>query len=142
MKALLFLLPVLGVALPPVELMPQSRAIASNNEWLHRSEAHAVDTVAGTGSMRPYVWGGELLLMEAYVGQPIETGMLVVAPRWDVPGGVLHMVTEVSRHGYVKTQGINCAVADGWYKVSRTKFIVRRVIKITPEIKGLLAAAP
>ena len=81
MKTLLFLLPVLGAALHVIERMPLQQAIASNNEWLHRSEAHAVDTVAGTGSMRPYVWGGELLLMEAYVGQPIETGMLVVAPR-------------------------------------------------------------
>jgi hypothetical protein len=133
MKALLFLLPVLGLALPPVELMPQSQAMRARGDWA-ATDGRVVSSVAGTGSMRPYIFGGEILLMERYAGQTIEPGMLVVAPRWDAVRGVLHEVTEVSRHGYVKTQGRNCTFADGWYRKERTKFVVRRVIRITPVI--------
>lgn len=136
---------VVASALPSVELLTMREAITHNNEWIHRSDAHAGSTAAGTGSMSPYIEGGEILLMERYDGQKIEPGMLVHAPRWDKPGGVLHMVEEVSEHGYVKTRGLNCMFSDGWYRAERTKFIVRRVIRVVPSHnnlnRGLLAAS-
>lgn len=129
-RLLYFLLPCVALSAPPIDELPLREAIKQINTWNHASDNHAVKDAAATGSMRPHIRGGETLLLERYTGQPIERGMWVVRPRWDKPNGIFHEVTEVSKHGYVQTQGTNCARPDGWYKVGKTRYIVRRVIRV------------
>lgn len=134
MKALLFLLPVLTMAAGP-DIITLSRRAAwdANNAWNHQGDQYTVSTAAATGSMAPAIRGGEILLLERYTGQPIEVGMWVVRPRWDRPNGVFHEVIDVSKWGYVRTQGTACAFPDPWYKAENTRFIIRRVIRIGGE---------
>lgn len=131
-RLLLSLLPVMVSAMPPIISLPFHEAWEANNTWNHKGDQYAVSTAAATGSMRPYIQGGEILLLERYTGQPIEVGMWVVRPRWDKPNGVFHAVIVVSKWGYVRTQGTNCAIPDHWYKADRTRYIVRKVIRVLP----------
>lgn len=129
--ALLFMIfPALTYALPPVERMTASQADVAFQFW--RGEpGHAVTTAGWTGSMRPYIFGGETLLMERYVDQKVEPGMLLVFARWDKPRGVLHECVEVNATRF-KAKGLYCIDPDGWYPFERIKYIVRRVISIKP----------
>lgn len=124
----LLFFPALLLAIPPTERMNQAEAQQCLNDWYDAGNTHCF--ASGTGSMRPYIHGGEILLLERYTGQPLEVGMWVVRPRWDKPNGVFHAVIEVSKWGYVRTQGTNCMFPDDWYKADRTRYIVRKVIRI------------
>ena len=120
-----------AMALPPVETVPISALSSNQVDWLRVSPLNEVSTpVAFTGSMKPYLLGGEILFIERYDGQSLEVGMLILFARWDKPA-VLHEIMALSPHGYFKAKGLNCMSADGWYPVKRVKWIARRVIRVT-----------
>jgi hypothetical protein len=86
-----------------------------------------VAPVAFTGSMRPWLVGGELVVMEPYHGQPLAKGDPLVFNRDDGTLSVLHMVASVNERAVYMT-GINNRYSDGWHPLSSVRYIVREVI--------------
>lgn len=124
----LALAPALIRATPPVEIMSAGEAKVARLAWLTAPGGHSWTTAGFTGSMRPSILGGELLLIERYTGQPLSRGMLVIAPRWDSPAGVLHVIRDIDGP-YIRTQGTACMYPDPWCRRDRIRWIVRRVIR-------------
>lgn len=123
--ALLLILAATARALPPVESLPRSRAIAEYNQWNHEAE-HYGSIIGYTGSMVPYVAGGEWALCER--PGSINVGDLVVFNRWD-HANIMHEVVAINGNSF-ECKGRNCIKADGWYPNSRIKWVVRRVIRV------------
>lgn len=115
---------------PQIEVMPYPQAVAQVCNWCAQGAQHTQGEAGWrTHSEAPYLVGHELLLLEIYSGQQIEPGQLLVYARWDKPA-VLHEVVTVSKTE-MKMKGRNCMYSDGWYPFNRTRFIVRRVIRVS-----------
>jgi hypothetical protein len=130
MKAILLFLALTlcttGYALPPLEPLNLRDLIRENNEWVN--QGLPVGMASYSGSMEPYLKGGETLLCEPFDRQRLETGMLIMFARWDAPR-VIHEVIEVNtKNNWFKAKGLSCAYADGWLPPERCKMIVRRVL--------------
>lgn len=76
--------------------------------------------IAMTGSMRPKIYGGEMMWVESYHGQPIALGDLVGCTTY---GGkrVLHEVVAQNERA-ILTSGLACRQSDGWSPKRHTYF--------------------
>jgi hypothetical protein len=88
-----------------------------------------LSVVQDTHSMEPVIYGGDVAL--GWVARPDEryqVGMLVIYDRGDAPN-VLHEVEAVSGDGKsVFMAGIHNDRSDGWFPVSKVKYIIGRVV--------------
>lgn len=127
---LIYLLSILSLsALPAIETVSIEQLQNYHANWLSASPNHRViQSNSSTGSMKPYLVGGETLFLERYIGQPLESGMLIIFARWDYTA-VLHQLVELSQYNHFKAKCLNCMYADGWYPVKRIRWIARRVIR-------------
>ena len=82
--------------------------------------------VAYTGSMKPHLRGGELVLLEPYIGQQLAAGDVVSFDRGDAPN-CLHMVADV-KGSHVYMTGTNNRYSDGWFHVSKINWICRAAV--------------
>lgn len=136
MKSFLTVLAVLFVAVSARADWPRPTAPfyhAATKKQADQRSAHwhakgvPVHQVAFTGSMRPWIHGGELVAMEPYHKQDLAPGMVVSFERSAEHPSVLHMVVSVNaRAAYIS--GINCRHSDGWVPLHKIRFVLREVI--------------
>lgn len=91
-----------------------------------------------TGSMRPAMEGGDYALLEKYTGQELKRGNIVYFDRGDAPA-VSHRVLDVDDDAVYLDGDANSwknapigrnTGADGWFKKSKIKYIVRDVVGV------------
>lgn len=126
-------------------------ATTHHANWL-RQPNHWSGFVAKTGSMLPYIHGGnkEILLYKTYSGEKLEPGTVACFKRqttqyqydyygtlqtWTIDDPysytVLHMIVEVSKDGrYVLTTGTNTHSNDGWQPTSGITGILVEIITL------------
>jgi hypothetical protein len=119
-------------------------------QWCDAAQGHTWSHALRTGSMRPYLFGGanEYYLLEAYTGQPIYRGDVVVYARqslevqYDYYGvrsawlvadpsaqNCMHMVNGLSPDKrYLLLDGVANRTSDAYQKASDVKWIVRGVV--------------
>ena len=124
--AIFLLLVATAPAMPAVERLSSARAAAVSHAW--SGPLRVLGIAGNTGSMRPYITGGETLLCDVYYGQPILRGDLLVFDRGDHPR-VLHEATAVNPRA-VYMSGLNNRYSDGWFPNHKVRLIVRRVIRV------------
>lgn len=117
----------------PIANPPFTRVRSSSEAWwtavswkTEDSGQHAWATVGYTGSMRPLLQGGELLLLERYAGRPLVAGELVVFDRGD-ERHVIHRVVCAGREA-IFCMGDNNRVGDGWRPLSAVQYTVASVV--------------
>ena len=100
---------------------------------IHPVQSHCVSKVANTHSMEPFIMGGDMALGEAPGPDTVyKPGMVVIYDRGDVHN-VIHEVDAVSKDGkWLYIYGLNCPAADGWFSVSKVKFVIGRVVALSP----------
>lgn len=86
-------------------------------------------TTAGAccGSMRPALYGGEILLIEIYTGQPLTAGKMAIFYRADGQVTTVHRVIEANGRA-VYFSGDNNQYSDGWIPLSSVRAVVVRVV--------------
>lgn len=110
--------------MPKVEVMSPNQVKLEKSEWWNNGGV--VGIVQYTGSMKPYLVGGEIVLGKKLEGKPVK-GMLISFKRWDSPS-VLHQIIDVSDTRF-KAKGINNSRDDGWYTHDKIKYNVIRIIR-------------
>lgn len=124
---------VAGCATWPVDqsdfLHVNSRAEAEKiaRDWAISGTGREWSTVAFTGSMKPILNGGEIMLVEKYVGQPLRVGQMVVFYRDEGAPRCVHQVVDLTA-GAAYLSGVNNKHSDGWFSLSSVKFVVARVL--------------
>jgi hypothetical protein len=83
--------------------------------------------VAYTGSMRPHLTGGEMILVEPYHGQAIQTGDVLDFYREPDFPHVLHVAADQNQRA-VYMSGTANKFSDGWYPKGRINGICRLVV--------------
>lgn len=118
-----------ALALPPVEHVSMSELVRENGAWIRRGDQFEAKWCGYTGSMRPYIMGGETVLLEKRTWRtPIYVHDFVVFDRGDEPLAG-HEVIDV-RLGWLLIKGLNNAEPDGWFPASKVSHIVRRVLRV------------
>lgn len=93
-----------------------------------RAAGFEVGEVAYTGSMKPWLQGGELVVLERFTSQALTPGLVLSFERSAAAPRVLHMVVEANARAAYMT-GINNRWSDGWILRDRVRWIVREVIR-------------
>jgi len=93
----------------------------------HIAAGLEVSGVSHTGSMRPWLNGGELVALAPYRGGYLAPGTVVVFDRGDHPR-VIHMVVHDNGRAIYIT-GINNRWSDGWVSRAAIKSVLVEVIK-------------
>ncbi len=114
-------------AMPLVETMSVGQLDHVNTNWL-ATPNHDSKWVDYTGSMRPYLVGGETLLVEKRRLNTLVSIHDLVIYRSIDNRLIVHEVID-SKNGYLLIAGLNNWRPDGWYPVSSVLWIVRRVIR-------------
>ena len=109
-----------------LHLNTREAAENAGRTWARSGTGREWTTVGFTGSMRPVLNGGEILLLEKYVGQPLRAGSMIVYYRADGVR-IVHQVVEV-RPGSVYVTGISNRNSDGWINLGQIDCVVARVI--------------
>ena len=102
-------------------------AQASARAAVWRAKGYVVGPVAFTGSMRPWIRGGELVVLEPYGEQLLHPGMVLVFYRGADTPRCIHLVADVTDKAVYMT-GINNRYSDGWIPKSKIHSILREVI--------------
>jgi hypothetical protein len=99
-------------------------------DW--RGRGYTTGLVAFTGSMSPWLHGGETVILEPYNGQPLHAGMVLTFWRGAVEPNVIHLCADVGPEAVYMT-GIHNRYSDGWILKTHIHSIVREVITSTTE---------
>lgn len=86
-----------------------------------------VNQVQFTGSMRPYINGGEFVLIEPYAGQQFPNGTVVTFNRDANATNVLHTVADQNKRAVYMSGEAN-RYSDGWFPRERIIGICRLVV--------------
>lgn len=126
MKALLFFLPVLALARPPVEQVPGKDVPHVIAQW-HRAMKLAPKPLRTDGA-EPFADNqkGDVLLWETYMGQPINVGDLYIA---DYPTKGLTMQCREAR---AVTATTIMTLTGTTIPLASVKGIVRRIVRVVP----------
>lgn len=86
-----------------------------------------VNLVAYTGSMRPYINGGEYVVVEPYAGQQFPNGTVLTFNRDPAARNVLHTVADQNGRAVYMSGAAN-KYSDGWIPRERIHGICRLVV--------------
>lgn len=103
-------------------------AQAQSRATYWRSKGYIIQSVRGTGSMLPWLTGGELVALEPYGAQLLHPGMVLTFYRGADAPNVIHLVADVTESSVYMT-GLANRQSDGWIPKSQIHSIVREIIK-------------
>lgn len=104
-----------------------AQAQARVSYWL--SKGYDVQRVRGTGSMLPWLTGGELVALEPYGDQLLHPGMVLTFYRGTDAPNVIHLLADINDRSVYMT-GLANRYSDGWFPKRQIHSIAREIIKM------------
>lgn len=110
---------------PPIfQVSTEKEALKMARQWVAESPNRVYSTIAGTGSMRPLVKGGEYIMLAKHEG-PLTPGRIYTTDK-----NVIHRaVTSGAKSGSAYLMGDNNKRGDGFVPLKRIEYVLEGIIK-------------
>lgn len=114
---------------PPDFIHANSRdeAVRLAVAWYDPAAGRTWSTVGFTGSMRPVLNGGEIILLQDFTGATLKPGQIAVFFRSLEFPSVLHRIIEI-KNGAAYISGDNSRWSDGWVPLAKISAVVVKII--------------